>query len=139
MLRIWLLVADGERAKLFRKQGKKLEHIGFTQHAEEKVLPADKGHHQPGVTGGNISQATQTYASHVEVQKRERELFLREIAAELNHRWQDFDRLIVVAPPASLGDLRKHFNEHVKEKITQEITKDLTKTPIDELAEYIFS
>jgi protein required for attachment to host cells len=35
--------------------------------------------------------------------------------------------LIVVAPPRTLGDLRRAFHADVKERIVAEIDKDLTK------------
>jgi protein required for attachment to host cells len=38
----------------------------------------------------------------------------------------DFESLIVVAPPRTLGELRKHYHKEVEKRLTGEIAKDLT-------------
>jgi protein required for attachment to host cells len=44
----------------------------------------------------------------------------------------DFERLIVVAAPRTLGTLRSAFRKEVAQKVTAEIPKDLTShTPAD--------
>ena len=43
------------------------------------------------------------------------------------------DRLVVVAPPHTLGELRKHYHKEVASRIIEEINKDLTGRPIDEI------
>jgi protein required for attachment to host cells len=48
-----------------------------------------------------------------------------------------FDRLIVVAAPVTLGDLRAAFSDAVKARITAEFDKDLTKIPNTEIAEIL--
>lgn len=45
------------------------------------------------------------------------------------------DRLIVVAAPKSLGDLREFFAEAVREKVHAEIDKDLTHLSNEALRE----
>lgn len=45
----------------------------------------------------------------------------------------DFNRLVVVAPPRTLGELRKHYHKEVASRIIEEIDKDLTGYPIDEI------
>ena len=37
-----------------------------------------------------------------------------------------FDRLVLVAPPRSLGELRSHLSERVKRAVSHEVGKDLT-------------
>ncbi len=44
-----------------------------------------------------------------------------------------FDRLMIVAPPFALGDLRAALSEQMKPHIYAELGKDLTKTPAAEL------
>ena len=38
----------------------------------------------------------------------------------------DFDHLIVVAAPKTLGEIRKHYHSEVERRLTGEIAKDLT-------------
>lgn len=45
----------------------------------------------------------------------------------------DFENLVIVAPPHTLGELRKHYHKEVASRIIDEINKDLTGRPIDEI------
>jgi len=48
-----------------------------------------------------------------------------------------FDRLVLVAPPAFLGDLRQELTKELKAKVADEITLDLTNTPEQQLKAYL--
>ena len=48
-----------------------------------------------------------------------------------------FDRLVVVAPPQMLGDLRVAFSAAVTDRIVKEIAKDLVKIPRTELLAHL--
>ena len=61
----------------------------------------------------------------------------KKIAKIINEAYTKFTKLVVIAPPQVLGELRKKLNEHVLPKITLEIPKDLTKHPIEEIKGYI--
>lgn len=45
----------------------------------------------------------------------------------------DFEALIIVAPPKTLGELRKHYHKEVEERLAGEIDKDLTRHTIPEI------
>jgi protein required for attachment to host cells len=45
----------------------------------------------------------------------------------------DFESLIIVAPPKTLGELRKHYHKEVERRLTGEIAKDLTGHPVEEI------
>ena len=49
-------------------------------------------------------------------------------------RSKAYDRLVIVAAPSALGDLRPAISEQVRAKVTGEVAKDLTKTPDGEVA-----
>ena len=48
-----------------------------------------------------------------------------------------FEKLIVVAPPVMLGDLRKALSKRVGSAVVAEIAKDLTKIPEKEIVEHL--
>jgi protein required for attachment to host cells len=48
-----------------------------------------------------------------------------------------FSRLVVVAPPITLGDLRNALSEAVKASIIAEVASDLTKIPNSEVPRHI--
>ena len=49
----------------------------------------------------------------------------------------EFDHLIVVAPPRTLGELRKHYHKEVEKRLSGEIAKDLTGHPVAEIEKII--
>ena len=65
----------------------------------------------------------------------EEDHFAAETADQLRKRalGGDFETLVVVAPPRSLGELRKHYHQEVANRIVDEIDEDLTGRPIDEI------
>jgi protein required for attachment to host cells len=66
-------------------------------------------------------------------------LFADELAAMLAKyaAANAFDRLVIVPPPAMLGDLRKVMHSEVQAKVVAEIDKDLTKVPNVEISTHI--
>ncbi len=44
---------------------------------------------------------------------------------------KQFDRLILAAPPRTLGILRKSLSSHATERVIAELDKDLTKSSSD--------
>ena len=44
-----------------------------------------------------------------------------------------FDKLVIIAPPKILGNLRKAFHPEVAERIAVEISKELTSHPVAEI------
>ena len=45
----------------------------------------------------------------------------------------DYDRLIVIAPPRTLGELRKHYHKEVEKRLVAEVPKDLVNVPVAEI------
>ena len=65
--------------------------------------------------------------------------FAHELADMLDQRLTEkaYDRLVIVAPPKALGDLRAALSEHVKPLVYAELNKDLVKTPTAELPNHL--
>ncbi|NJO67722.1 MAG: host attachment protein [Rhodospirillales bacterium] len=69
----------------------------------------------------------------------EKRLFAHEMADRLEDARKKgaFDRLVVVAPPEALGDLRAEFGKSLASLVSAEMPKDLTKVPIHALPEFL--
>jgi protein required for attachment to host cells len=65
----------------------------------------------------------------------EEDRFAAEAAEMLKQRAlrNEFDSLVVVAPPKTLGELRKHYHKEVEKRLAAEVPKDLTNMPIEEI------
>ncbi|MBB4097381.1 host attachment family protein [Sphingomonas kyeonggiensis] len=77
--------------------------------------------------GGNMEE--------VDFHQLEEDRFAAETAALLKERAlrQDFESLIIIAPPRTLGELRKHYHKEVSDRLKAEIAKDLTGHPVSEI------
>ena len=38
----------------------------------------------------------------------------------------EFEQLVIIAPPKTLGELRKHYHKEVESRLAGELAKDLT-------------
>lgn len=65
--------------------------------------------------------------------------FIGGVAEHLNHAAgsHEFDRLVLVAPPRSLGELQRHLGADAAAKVTAAFGKDLTRLPLTELDEHL--
>jgi protein required for attachment to host cells len=66
-------------------------------------------------------------------------MFAKRIAQALHerHAASSFDRLVVVAPPTTMGDLRTALSGKVKAAVIAELVADLTNTPVNELPAHL--
>ena len=51
----------------------------------------------------------------------------------------DFETLIIVAPPRTLGELRKHYHQEVSARLAGELAKDLTGHAIPQIEEVLLN
>jgi protein required for attachment to host cells len=139
--RTWVLIADGARARILQSDGpgQRLEEVeGGTfhgDHAPTREIMSDRmGRAFSSVGPGRSAMEPQTDA-HRDLKRR----FAQHLADVLARKLAEkaYDRLVVVAPPTTLGDLRAALDQPVRATVTAELAKDLTKTPDAELAEHL--
>ena len=67
--------------------------------------------------------------------RRGRYTSLADFAARLNKAASAgaFDRIVVIAPPQTLGELRAHYGAEMKKRLLAEIDRDLTKHPLADI------
>jgi protein required for attachment to host cells len=65
--------------------------------------------------------------------------FIGDVLGRIDARFESgaFDRLVVVAPPQVMGDIRKSLPARLQAVLDGEIVKDLTKTPDHDLASHL--
>lgn len=133
--RIWVLVADSGVTKIFRKPDGHLELIGQT--VPDETMQAELTNKNIGrVTSSSRRGVRQKYEPHMEQAHQDAALFAHDLAKWLDEavRADAFDRLVLVAAPKTLGDLRAAIHPPVQNRIIAEVDKDLTK--LDEKALY---
>jgi protein required for attachment to host cells len=132
----WILVGDGEKALFFRNEGDadypNLVTLEVLQH--ENPPTHEQGSDRPGRYNDG-PQVQRSAVDDTDWHELEKKRFASELATHLYqaaHR-NEFDHLIVVAPPRVLGELRQSFHKEVQSRIVAEIDKELTKHPIHEI------
>jgi protein required for attachment to host cells len=126
---MWVVVADGEKALFLRNEGD-VEYPNLQvvrEMAEDNPPTRDQGTDRPGRLSDGPS-AHRSAVADTDWHKIAKERFASEIAARLYrmaHRG-DFDRIVLVAPPVVLGEIRKKLHKEVEDKIAAEVPKELT-------------
>ena len=137
----FVVVADGQKMLFFRNEGDaeflKLE----VERKREQELPADRDlkTDSPGRTFDASGGAGRSAYEETDFHQLEEDRFAAETAEMLKNRAlrNEFESLIIVAPPRTLGELRKHYHKEVEKRLTGEIAKDLTGHPVTEIEKII--
>lgn len=139
----FVVVADGKKMLFFRNEGDSQYPRLEIERKREQSNPAD--HDQktdlagraPAGSGGSGHSSYQ----EVDFHQLEEDRFAAETAELLRKRAlnNDFESLIIVAPPRTLGELRKHYHKEVEKRLTGEIAKDLTGHPVPEIEKILQS
>lgn len=137
----WALVADGKHARVLERQ------LSGTQWAErsgeraENVNPRshETGRERPGRVGessGTMRHAIQPRTDPHRESKRDFACLLtaRLEAAALEGRYAS---LLLVAPPAFLGDLRAALQPEATHRLRGSLDKDLTHAPVSDIAGHL--
>jgi protein required for attachment to host cells len=129
----WVVVADGQRALFLHNDGDEvypnLRTVRVIDH--ENPLTHEQGTDRPGrysdTPDSHRSAFEQTNWHDIEEEK-----FLGLIANMLKEGVNagQYQKIILVAPPAALGILRKALDRQVLGHIVAEVGKDLTNRPV---------
>ena len=137
-----VVVADGRKALFLRNDGDATHPNLIVDHAQEEINPSDGDQKTdaPGRAPGGVG-GRQFAMDEVDFHQQQEDRFAAEIGAMLRTRAldNDFNSLIIVAPPATLGELRKHYHVEVEKRLTGEIAKDLTGHPVPEIEKLLLS
>lgn len=144
----FVVVADGRKMLFFRNEGDSdFPHL-VVDHARAHPSPKDSeqktdasgrassawGAKNSGGEGGQFA-ATRGSMGEADFHQQEEDRFAAETAEFLKERAMAhaFESLIVVAPPKTLGELRKHYHKEVSDRLIGELDKDLTGHPVPEI------
>ena len=133
----FVVVADGKKMLFFRNEGDadypKLE----VERKREQDNPPDRAQKSdaPGRAFDSSGGAGRSSYQETDFHQLEEERFAAETAELLRKRAlrNEFESLIIVAPPRTLGELRKHYHKEVEKRLAGEIDKDLTGHPVTEI------
>ncbi|WP_192035803.1 host attachment protein [Halomonas sp. YLGW01] len=135
----YILVADAARARVFTRDALTLVEHDSLVHAEGRLHEGDL------VTdnGGDVHQSSTTAASasggeNVATQHHA-ERFAKEVAERLYRARveNDLEKLILVAPPRFLGQLRDKLDGPTAHRVIHSLSKDLSKASLATIQEAV--
>lgn len=141
----WVVLADGARARVVANKGPGVDLQPVYEEEEAKaMLPAREIEaDRPGRTfdsggrGDAAAQGRHAYEPPTDPRRKEQAQFIGTVAEVLENAAHEgsFERLVLIAPPKALGDLRASLSKNVMRMVSAEIPKDLVNVPIHDLPE----
>jgi protein required for attachment to host cells len=133
---IWVLVADGEKALFLRNEGDGLHpNLSVIRELTEENPPTrEQGADRPGRFHDGASPH-RSAVDDTDWHRIAKERFADEIADRLYkaaHRG-DYDRIVLIAPPLVLGELRKKIHKEVGDRVVAEFAKTLTNHSVPDI------
>lgn len=139
--RTWVLIADGARARVLENSGpgKGLTAIDRLVFKGDHAATRDIVDDREGRTYASHGPGRSAIDAHTDPHRELKRTFAHYLADVLGRELdaRAYDRLVIVAAPVTLGDLRKVLTEKVAAKVTGWVHKDLTKTPNSEVASHL--
>ena len=125
--RIWILVSDASKAKLFQHEGSRMEEIGDYIHINGILPVGDRFPAQPrrrGRENGNRSGRNPA----TDPKETEAAKFARQLAEVLKQGLEahHYESLELMAPAHFLGLLRKSLDQQVSKRVTASFDQDFT-------------
>jgi protein required for attachment to host cells len=132
-----VIVANNARARIFASHDvlnhlvEQEDFVHSEAHLQNRELVSD--------AAGKSRHTHDSFGSRTSPADHEAEIFAGLLAGRLKemHNELHFDQLIIIAPPAFLGLLRKNLQKPLDRLVECTIPKDLTKAGIDDIIEYI--
>ncbi len=155
-LRTWALIADGARARILENNGPIHgdPHHGSPGHGvtQHDWMPVDglvfQGDHsathdlvtdRQGRSFSSAGSGRSALESQTDPHRQQKTRFANHLAEVLAKQLQygAYHRLIIAAPPATLGDLRSAISDKVRAVVVAEFAHDLTKIPNHQIASHL--
>ena len=138
---VWVRVADAARARLFQvEQPQQTLSAALGRELIGSNLPSREiGSDRPGRTFDSGGEGRHAKEPPTDPARHAQAEFAREVVRLLDEERESrsFERLIVVAPPQFLGDLRAAMSQQLREAVSAEVAKDLSKLPLHELQDHL--
>ncbi len=134
----WFIIADGGRARFVERdeQGAYRTISSFVS-TELKASSRDLATERPGRVHESATTARHAIEPKTDPKEAAKEDFVRYVADQVQSEQENFDDLVLVAPPRVLGQLREMLAKSVADAVTWDLAKDLTKVPDHELSEHL--
>ncbi len=136
----WVLIADGEKALFLENVGDADYPVLEVRREEAQENPPDReqGTDRPGRfnDGPSVQRSAVQETDWHRLAKDRFADDLADILYRQAHKGR-FRRIVLVAAPGTLGELRGHLHKEVVDRVVGEIDKVLTNHPLDEVEKIV--
>lgn len=141
MSKTWLLVADAAKARLFGipKKGADLIEIACFTHPDGRSPGQHPEHGRLGRTVESANSAHHAIEPHTSLREKHAMQFADLLCDTIRqgHIENQYDQLVLMAPPRFLGVLRDRLDEHALKCVVAEVSSDLLALSPAELRAYL--
>jgi protein required for attachment to host cells len=131
-MRTWILIADAAHARVLETRGIGKSLIAVPDFEMSADLPRshDLGTDRPARTHESVGKTRHAIEPRNDPHRQLKHEFAARVAERLDAAAaaRSFDRLLIAAPPAMLGDLRQALHKQTQDRIAAEVPKDLVRT-----------
>ncbi len=132
-----VLVTDGRKTLFFRNHGDENQIDLRTEAHDEREDAPDREMKTdaPGAIGQSAGYSGRVAYEETDFHQLEEDRWAHSAAEEVNKRVLrgDFEALAIVAPPKTLGELRKKLHKEAERRLICEIDKEMTGRPIPDI------
>ncbi|HET9572761.1 MAG TPA: host attachment protein [Methyloceanibacter sp.] len=134
------VIADGGRARFVeRDENGAFRTIASFVSPEAHQRSHDLGLDRPSRVKESANAARHAVEPRRDLHEAAKEDFVKHVAGkiDLEHARKSFDKLVLVAPPRVLTELKEKLSKAMAELAADSLQKDLTKVPDHELSEHL--
>lgn len=135
-----VLVTDGRKTLFFRNQGDVNQiDLRTEAHDEREDAPDHEMKTDAPGTGHQSGGYGRPTYDETDFHKLEEDRWAKHAADEVNRRAlaNDFDALAIIAPPKTLGEIRKQLHKQAAKRVVCEISKEMTGRTIADIEKLI--
>ena len=131
----WALIADAQHSRILERQAP----FGDWRERPEEAIEIrnrpsrERGTERPGRSHESVGGARHAIEPKTDPHREAKHDFARHLATRLEAASPRYDSLVLVAPPAFLGDLRAALGEEARRRLIGSLDKDLTKHALADL------
>ena len=137
-----VLVTDGRKTLFFRNHGD-VNQIDLRTEAHDERVDLSDGEMKTDAPGSNQQSGGYGRPSYEETDfhQLEEDLWAKAAAEDVNKRAlaNDFEALAIIAPPKTLGELRKALHKEAARRVVCEIPKEMTGRTIADIEKLLIS
>jgi protein required for attachment to host cells len=138
--KLWYVIADGGRARFVERDenGAFRTVLSFVASDMHK-RSSDLGRDRPARVKESANTARHAVEPRRDLHEAAKEDFIALVAEEIaaEHGSGQFDRLVLVAPPKVLTELKQQLSKPLATLVVKDLQKDLTKVPDHDLAQHL--